>query len=381
VREEKLENQIIKINLMPGVKPEAHKHPLMISPSKESHKVGPEKAPLEPNQGIQVTYIPNSQLEDFLSTHPNNILALIEYGRPLPVILDPNLLAVSVNMEQLIEPPLSEIWTSPLPISTHTVNGVHLAFNEEVVFGSIQGEELNGIDLEEDVYSVYSRVFDALSLLGYPHLFRIWNYFSAINAVQNGVDRYKRFCIGRHRAFSERYRDFQSVLPAASAVGTPSGPFQLYFLAGKRKATHIENPRQISAYDYPRIYGPKSPLFARATGISMPSCSYLFIAGTASIVGHATQHKDDCLKQTKETLSNLESLREQAKKANRRVQSSDPSLSLLKVYVRHDQHIELVRETIQECFDHHISSFFLSGEMCRRNLLVEIEALYSLQHS
>jgi len=281
----------------------------------------------------------------------------------------------------LNEPPLSEIWTSPLPISPHTVNGVHVAFNEAVGFGSIQGEGLNGIGLEEDVFSVYSRLFETLSLLGYPHLYRIWNYFPAINSEQKGLERYKRFCMGRHRAFSERYRDFQSVLPAASAVGTPSGPFQLYFLAGKRKATHIENPRQISAYDYPRIYAPISPSFARATCISIGSWSYLFIAGTASIVGHATQHKDDCLKQTKETLSNLESLREQAKKANRRVQSSDPSLCLLKVYVRHDQHIELVRETIQECFDHHIPTLYLSGEMCRRNLLVEIEALYTLQHS
>ena len=233
-------------------------------------------------------------------------------------------------MEQLIEPPLAEIWTSSLPISTHTVNGVHVAFNEEVVFCSIQGEELDRNDLQGDVYSVYSRVFDTLSLLGYPHLFRIWNYFSAINAEQEGLERYKQFCIGRHRAFSEHYGEFQSVLPAASAVGTPSGPFQLYFLAGKRNATHIENPRQISAYDYPRIYGPKSPSFARATCISMPPVSYLFISGTASIVGHATQHADDCLKQTKETLWNLASLRKQAKKVNRKVQSSDPSLSLLK---------------------------------------------------
>jgi chorismate lyase/3-hydroxybenzoate synthase len=366
---------------MPGVKPEKQKHSLVISPSQDSPMDCPVTVPLDPNQELRVTYVPHSRVEDFLRTNSDTVLAIIEYGRPQPVIVDPKLLAVSVNMEQLVEPPLSEIWTSPFPISTHTVNGVHVAFNEEVVFGSIQGDELKGTGLEEGVYSVYSRVFDTLSLLGYPHLFRIWNYFSEINAEQKGLERYKQFCIGRHRAFSEHYGEFQSVLPAASAVGTPSGPFQLYFLAGKPKATHIENPRQISAYDYPRMYGPKSPSFARATCISMPSWSYLFIAGTASIVGHATQHTDDCLKQTKETLSNLESLREQVKKGHRRVRSSDPSLSLLKVYVRHNQHMEFVRHTIQESFDQHIPTLYLSGEMCRRNLLVEIEALYTLQHS
>jgi len=60
---------------------------------------------------------------------------------------------------------------------------------------------------------------------------------------------------------------------------------------------------------------------------------------------------------------------------------SDPSLSLLKVYVRHDQHSEIVKETIQEYVDHQIPTLYLSGEMCRRNLLVEIEALYTIQYS
>ena len=235
--------------------------------------------------------------------------------------------------------------------------------------------------LEDVVYSTYGRMMDSLGALGYPHLYRLWNYFPTINDDQKGLERYKRFCVGRHRAFSERYTEYKSFLPAASAVGSPSGPFQLYFLAGQPQALHIENPRQMSAYDYPRRYGPKSPSFARATLTAMPGFSYLFIAGTASIVGHATQHSDDCLKQTKETLSNLNSLIEQAKKANPDLFRSDPSLSLLKIYVRHDYHIEIVKATIQEHFDPPIPTLYLRGDMCRRNLLVEIEALYTIPHS
>jgi chorismate lyase/3-hydroxybenzoate synthase len=366
MREKKLENP---------------KHPIMISLSKDSSIVSPEKAPLDPNQKIRITYIQQSQLENFLRSSPHHVLALINYGRIQPPPEDATRVSISVNMEQLNDPPMTEVWTSPLPISINTVDGVHVAFNEEVVFGDVECEELNGIALDEVVYSAYCRMLDSLSSLGYPHLFRVWNYFPAINGEQKGLERYKRFCIGRHQAFFERHREYKSFLPAASAVGTRSGPFQLYFLAGRPKAFHIENPRQISAYDYPRMYGPQSPSFARATFTSMPSCSYLFIAGTASIVGHATQHKDDCFKQTKETLSNLESLMEQAKKANRELLRSRPSLSLLKVYVRHGQHIKMVKQTIQEYFDHQIPTLFLSGEMCRRNLLVEIEALYTIQPS
>jgi chorismate lyase/3-hydroxybenzoate synthase len=350
----------------------------MISPSNKKSIVPPEKGPLDPNQSIRITYVLQSQLKHFLSANQNHVLTCIDYRRFPPALLDTNVLSFSVNMEQFNEPPLTEVWTSPLPISISQVNGIHVAFNEEIVVGYVQCEELDDIPLDEVVYSAYSRILDALPVLGYPHLFRIWNYFPAINSEQNGLERYKRFCIGRHRAFSERYREYKSVLPAASAVGTRLGPFRLYFLAGKPKAIHIENPRQISSYDYPQMYGPKSPSFARGTLTSMPSWSYLFIAGTASIVGHATQHKDDCFKQTRETLANFESLMEHGKKANREVLSSNPSLSLLKVYVRHDQHIEIIKETIGHYFGHHIPTLYLSCEMCRKNLLVEIEALYTI---
>ena len=366
---------------MPGLKREEDKRQVMVSPPKERSLVSPETGSLDPNQPIGITYVPQSNLENFLKAYQNHVLGLIDYGRVQPTLFDPHVLSLSVPMEQFHDPPLTEVWTSALPIAKQTVNGVQVAFNKEVVFGYIQCEELSGIALEEVVYSAYSRMMESLTALGYPHLFRLWNYFPAINAEQQGLERYKRFCIGRHRAFFERYRELKSFLPAASAIGTQSGSFQLYFLAGKPQALHIENPRQISAYDYPRMYGPKSPSFARATVASLAGCSYIFIAGTASIVGHATQHKDDCLKQTKETLSNLNSLMEHAKKTNPEVLRSNPSLSLLKVYVRHNQHSEIVKETIQEYVDHQIPILYLGAEMCRRNLLVEIEALYTIQHS
>lgn len=358
----------------------------MISLSKNRARVSDEIVPQNASREIRITYVPQSQLENVLSTNQNHVLALIEYGRVRSPLTDPTHLSVSVNMEQLNETPLAEVWTSPLPISTHKVNGVHIAFNEEVVFGHVQCEGLGGTDLEETdleeiVNAAYLRIFDTISLLGYPSLVRIWNYFPAINSEKKGLEQYKRFCIGRHRAFSERFKEYKSILPAASAVGTPSGPFQLYFLAGKPKAIHIENPRQISAYDYPQLYGPKSPSFARGTIIPSPSLSYLFVAGTASIVGHATQHKDDCFKQTVESLANLESLVKHAKKANGEVFGSQSSLSLLKVYLRHHQHLKVIRETVEKCFGYQPSVLYLGGEMCRKDLLVEIEALYVLEHS
>ena len=362
---------------MAGVKPDEENHTIMISPFEPRTGVPTEDVPLNQCQSFRISYVPQSQLENFRNTLHNHVLALVDYGRTPPTRFDSKGLHISIDMEQYVEPNLTEVWTSSSAISTNQANGVHMAFNGTMAAGHVQCEEFDGIPLEEVVGSAYTRILETLSALGYPHLFRMWNYFPAINAEQTGLERYKRFCIGRHHAFFKRFREYKWVLPAASAVGTRSGPFQVYFLAGKPKAVHIENPRQISAYDYPSIYGPKSPSFARATLASMPSWSPFFIAGTASIVGHNTQHEGDLFKQTNETVSNLNALLDHAKKDNDAVLGGNPSLNLLKVYVRHEQHIKSAKEVIEHHFGHRIPTLYLQGEMCRKDLLVEIEALYT----
>ena len=80
---------------------------------------------------------------------------------------------------------------------------------------------------------------------------------------------------------------------AATAIGLPSPPDQLHvhWLATKQPGIAIENPRQVSAFAYPRDYGPVAPGFSRA--MLLPGDTpLLLISGTASIVGHASQHPD-----------------------------------------------------------------------------------------
>ena len=60
-------------------------------------------------------------------------------------------------------------------------------------------------------------------------------------------------------------RDLTGNVPAACALGSRNGsPLVIYFLASRQPVTPVENPRQISAYDYPAQYGPK-PAFSRAS--------------------------------------------------------------------------------------------------------------------
>ena len=121
-------------------------------------------------------------------------------------------------------------------------------------------------------------------------------------------ERYKLFCLGRARAFAAVHATSPDIgYPAASAVGKPRGvrTLQVCWLAGREAGTTLENPRQVSAYDYPRQYGPAAPSFSRAALTPDP---LLLISGTASIVGHASVHLGDVAAQLEETLANLDNL-------------------------------------------------------------------------
>ena len=138
------------------------------------------------------------------------------------------------------------------------------------------------------------------------------------------------FCAGRHQALVAELTEFETHLPAACAIGTDEPGLRLYALAGRTAGIQIENPRQTSAFHYPRQYGPRSPSFSRAVLKAWEERHHhLYISGTASIVGHASQHVD-LMAQLDETLFNLRALLAQAN----RLTPEPLRPALLKVYCR-----------------------------------------------
>jgi chorismate lyase/3-hydroxybenzoate synthase len=181
--------------------------------------------------------------------------------------------------------------------------------------------------------------------------------------------------MGRHQALAETLPGFPGSLPAGTAVGTKRGPLQIYFLAGVHSATHLGNPRQINAYDYPKIYGPRSPSFARATLCRSDNATHLFISGTASVVGHQSQHAGLADMQALETMTNLRALIDRARGADPSLERGTKLQSVFKVYVRNADHLDTVRGILQAPFLLSSQLLYLQGDLCRRELLVEIEGL------
>ena len=284
---------------------------------------------------------------------------------------------------------ICEVWHGSGPLTQGRCGDIHYRHDDEVLFGVIALSETlfeagaGKTPLQQTAESVYRQVFALLDTLHYPYLFRFWNYIADINAHSFGLERYRQFNLGRQDAFLAHGRDVVGNVPAACALGfgqggfgqggSTRGPLTIAFLAGRVAPLNIENPRQISAYQYPQQYGPRSPTFSRASLVRLGQDEVLFVSGTASIVGHATLHPADVVAQTRETMANIEAVLDEANHL-----ASKPGVDLAslhyKVYVRHPADLAQIRAELERIVGIASNAVYLQAEVCRQDLLLEIEA-------
>lgn len=269
-------------------------------------------------------------------------------------------------------------------IRTGLLNDIHYRFNDHLLFGIVTIDEnlfagtpkQDGTPLQIATRQAYRHIFSLLHAQGFPYVLRFWNYMADINAVTDDLERYRQFNLGRQQAFAESGQAVAGNVPAACALGTASGPLTITFLAGRQPSVAIENPRQISAYDYPEQYGPRSPLFSRASVATVDQHRIFLLSGTASIVGHETRHTGDVAAQTTESLANIAAVLTEANlKTN--AQCALQALDYI-VYIRHAEDIAQVRQIIEQQVGPAVRAAYVQADICRADLLVEIEGSAAL---
>lgn len=279
---------------------------------------------------------------------------------------------------------LGECWEAAQPVVSGSYGGWRFRRTDDLLFGAICLDEASfappvaagpgepDTALRRATEAAYRELFGLLECEGFPHLLRVWNYLPGINAVQNGLERYRQFNIGRQDAFLAYARPHTQGSPAACALGTVGGGLTVYFLAGRKPVVAIENPRQVSAYHYPTRYGPRAPTFSRAALAHLPGMEALFVSGTASIVGHQTLHAGDVVAQTLEAMTNVQAVVDQANLvAVGRFELAD---LVFKVYLRHPADFTTVRAALSRIVEPRVPPVFVQADICRDDLLVEIEA-------
>ena len=289
-------------------------------------------------------------------------LAVLGFGAGAPQHEDPRYLGVP--LEGLDAPTPLEVWQVDGAVASGREGDLRWAEGQGWLFAAIELDERAHGGPRDAAELAYRTLREFLAGREARHVQRIWNYLGAINQGEGDSERYKLFCEGRAAGMGQF---FSEGFPAATAIGHHDAVerLQVYLLACDLPGVRVENPRQVSAWRYPRQYGRTPPSFAR--GMALPGQDALAISGTAAVVGHSSAHEDDLDAQLGETLANLETLL-----AHADMPAGFDTHSPLKAYVRHAIDAPRVIDFLASRLPG-VPVLMLHGDVCRRELLVEID--------
>jgi chorismate lyase/3-hydroxybenzoate synthase len=239
--------------------------------------------------------------------------------------------------------------------------------------------------LQRQVAAAYGAIGEAMDATGARHAVRIWNYVPAITErMPDGRDRYMVFNAGRFEAFCDWFggpEAFDRQVPTASGVGHPGADLVIHCLAADRPGVAVANPRQVQPFHYSRRFGPLPPCFARATVVGSPS-PMLLVGGTASIRGEDSLHVLDFAGQMGETLSNLAAMVHAASGRTGPFRAGDLTplrrYRDLRVYLPDANRARVVTDMVASLFPSLRHLEMLHADLCRPELLVEIEGIAEL---
>jgi chorismate lyase / 3-hydroxybenzoate synthase len=248
--------------------------------------------------------------------------------------------------------------------------------------------EMDILTLQHSVSTAYRAILEHAHETQYFPA-RFWAFIPRIHAdYGTGLDRYMAFNAGRFAAYLDHFGDaelFSRLVATASAVGSQAHVLEIQCLASRSPGLPVENPRQIPAYRYSSRFGPLPPCFSRATLLPQEDRrALLLVGGTASILGEETVHTGELAPQILETFANMAtvvgsafggvlSAREDLTAAA--TASLLQSFRDLRVYYRDAEHRGEILEIVGRTFGGQCRVEIVRAELCRRELLVEIEGV------
>ncbi len=334
----------------------------------------PKAIPAHLDSTLAIRY--STQTSRQVLTEPrDDILAVIEYGSAQRSIQDNRVIPIELTE---IGGQHTEIWTSNQPVSMGACEGINFTHDTNILVGQLHSDEQDYADLESASKDAYCRIVGFLDQQAYPYVLKIWHYMANITQGSGDNQRYKRFCLGRAKVL-DASATLGSKFPAATAIGSRAGaPLQIYFLASREPGSQVENPRQTSAFHYPRPYGLRSPSFSRGTLTCTEKGSWqFFISGTASVVGHQSMHQNNLSAQLQEIVENIESLLAEAThRSGIREISRLNQATKLKLYLQKATYYTEVQQQLQRLFPRS-EILILEGDVCREDLMLEIEGFHA----
>ena len=281
-----------------------------------------------------------------------------------------------------------EAWTVDIDL----VDKVQLEKNQDVQWIHLSGSynclivnthSLSG-SIEEDAINCFSGIRKLIQDKGYlwHQLFRQWNYIGDILKLAGGKQNYQLFNEIRASFFASS--DFPDGYPAATGIGMdiPGVIIEGCFSKSKEyKQIRICNPLQQEAHHYSHrvliseIPKKSTPKFERAKAVINGKNSTVFISGTAAILGESSSSSAIPEEQTEQTLHVIHRLIEKDNLRNyiHYNRTTKPTYKNVRVYLKNGYISDEIKRKVNQFFTHS-HPVYLKADVCRNNLLVEIEA-------
>jgi enamine deaminase RidA (YjgF/YER057c/UK114 family) len=250
--------------------------------------------------------------------------------------------------------------------------------------------DLNVFDSSKAAFEYLRDLYEHLGIT-FNNLVRQWNYVGEIlsQEPENGKLRQHYQIFNEVRSeFYGKYRTRED-FPAATGIGMKylGVCIDSFAVSGNDdlKIIPISNPDQSESYQYGQkvlIGAPNKkkkenqpPQFERAKLIALHNASRLLVSGTASIIGQDTIGIDDVEEQTRVTLQNIKRLSspENLKNHYPEIKAIPTKYSYARVYVKYKNDIAKVRPICENTLGNTPTTYIVA-DICRDNLLVEIEA-------
>jgi enamine deaminase RidA (YjgF/YER057c/UK114 family) len=179
-----------------------------------------------------------------------------------------------------------------------------------------------------------------------------------------------------------RFARQENFYPASTGIGMNGSGMVMSCLALDTQREDVfrlalENPLQTPAPSYPPRYSRQSPKFSRAMALVVGDYVTTWVSGTASIVNSESCHPGNIEAQTEQTIDNIELLigpENFARHGVERAGARMGDLAKIRVYLKRPEDLARCRAVCERRFGS-VPALYLVADICRRELLVEIEGV------
>ncbi len=268
---------------------------------------------------------------------------------------------------------------------------IHSSYGKLVIAAGLEEFRSTSDILSQSIYAfqLAEKILENENM-SFGHIIRQWNYIEDIIGFTDNNQHYQIFNDVRTSFYSKSH--FLHGYPAATGIGMMHGGVIIDFVAllpeFNTQIFALHSPVQVSAHQYseqvlfdthvPLNYKKTTPKFERGKIVLFNDKGLLFVSGTAAIKGEMSATNLNAAVQTEMTMQNIMNLID---KENIQRHGIDVHFQLLpaiyRVYIKNFEDYRAVKEIVQSYLPD-VNVIYLHADICRQELLVEIEAVYYL---